>query len=103
MRSSYLLVSCRDVQHILGILLLAWYFLTPVLFSVSVLDDRPEQLRLLYLNPMTAVIVSYQRALLDGLPPQWSALGYSALFGVVVFILGFWYFARAKDDFESAL
>ncbi len=100
---SALAVFFRDVQHILGILLLAWYFLTPVLFSVSVLDDRPEQLRLLYLNPMTAVIVSYQRALLDGLPPQWSALGYSALFGVAVFILGFWYFDRAKDDFESAL
>src|SRR5439155_239256 len=59
---SALAVFFRDVQHILGILLLAWYFLTPVLFSVSVLDDRPEQLRLLYLNPMTAVIVSYQRA-----------------------------------------
>ena len=100
---SALAVFFRDVQHILGILLLAWYFLTPVLFSISVLDDRPEQLRLLYLNPMTAVIVSYQRALLDGLPPQWSALGYSALFGVAVFILGFWYFDRAKDDFESAL
>ena len=100
---SALAVFFRDVQHILGILLLAWYFLTPVLFSVSVLDDRPEQLRLLYLNPMTAVIVSYQRALLDGLPPQWSALGYSALFGVAAFILGFWYFDRAKDDFESAL
>jgi len=100
---SALAVFFRDVQHILGILLLAWYFLTPVLFSVSVLDDRPEQLRLLYLNPMSAAIVSYQRALLDGLPPQWDALAYSALFGVAVFILGFWYFDRAKDDFESAL
>ena len=100
---SALNVYFRDVQHILGILLLAWYFLTPVLFSVSVLDDRPEQLRLLYLNPMTAVIVSYQRALLDGLPPQWDALAYSAGVAIVLFIVGFWYFDRSKDDFESAL
>ncbi|HEV8654881.1 MAG TPA: ABC transporter permease [Candidatus Limnocylindria bacterium] len=100
---SALAVFFRDVQHILGILLLAWYFLTPVLFSVSILADKPEQLRLLYLNPMTAVIVAYQRALLDGLPPQWDALAYSALFAGAVFILGFWYFDRAKDDFESAL
>ena len=38
--------------------LLAWYFLTPVLFPVAVLSDRPDQLRLLYLNPMTSVIVA---------------------------------------------
>src|SRR6266513_851348 len=74
---SALAVFYRDVQHILGILLLAWYFLTPVLFSVSILDDRPQQMFLLYLNPMTAPIVAYQRALLDGLPPQWDALAYS--------------------------
>ena len=78
-------------------------FLTPVLFSVSILDDRPQQLFLLYLNPMTAVIVGYQRALLDGLPPQWDALAYSTVVAVVLFIAGFWYFDRAKDDFESAL
>jgi ABC-2 type transport system permease protein len=100
---SALAVFFRDVQHILGILLLAWYFLTPVLFSVSILADKPEQLRLLYLNPMTAVIVAYQRALLDGLSPEWDALAYSALFAVALFMLGFWYFDRAKDDFESAL
>src|SRR2546422_6960686 len=100
---SALAVFFRDVQHILGILLLAWYFLTPVLFSGSLLDDRPEQLRLLYLNPMTAPIVAYQRALLDGLPPQWDALAYSSAVAEGVLILGYWYFNRAKDDFESAL
>src|SRR3989442_10556873 len=86
---SALAVFFRDVQHILGILLLAWYFLTPVLFPVSLLEDRPEQLRLLYLNPMTAIIVAYQRALLDGLPPQWDALAYSTAVAIVLFVVGF--------------
>src|SRR3989449_4492942 len=100
---SALAVFFRDVQHILGILLLAWYFLTPVLFPVAVLSDRPEQLRLLYVNPMTAIVVAYQRALLDGLGPEWDALAYSAAVAIVLFVVGFWYFDRAKDDFESAL
>jgi ABC-2 type transport system permease protein len=100
---SALAVFYRDVQHILGVLLLAWYFLTPVLFPVAVLNDRPDQLRLLYLNPMTSIIVAYQRALLDGLAPQWDALAYSTVVAIVLFIVGFWYFDRAKDDFESAL
>ena len=100
---SALAVFYRDVQHILGILLLAWYFLTPVLFPVAVLNDRPDELRLLYLNPMTAIVVAYQRALLDGLAPQWDALAYSAGVAIVLFAVGFWYFDRAKDDIESAL
>ena len=96
-------VFFRDVQHILGILLTAWYFLTPVLFPVSIAADRPRELFLLYLNPMTSIVVGYQRALLDGLPPQWAPLAYSAVFAAVLFVLGFAYFRRAKDDFESAL
>jgi ABC-type polysaccharide/polyol phosphate export permease len=104
---AYLLAAAnvffRDVQHILGILLTAWYFLTPVLFPVSIVDARPVERELLYLNPMTAIIVSYQRALLDGLGPVWERLAYSTLFAVVVFVLGFAYFRRSKDDFEEAL
>jgi lipopolysaccharide transport system permease protein len=96
-------VFYRDVEHMLGVVLMAWYFLTPILFPISLLADRPRELFLAYLNPMTAVIVGYQRALLDGLPPEWPALAYSAAIGVAAFVLGFAYFGRAKDDFEAAL
>ena len=104
---AYLLAAAnvffRDVQHILGILLMAWYFLTPVLFSVEIVADKPTERELLYLNPMTSVIVSYQRALLDGLPPDWGRLAYSVGFAAFIFALGFAYFHRSKNDFEEAL
>ncbi len=104
---AYLLAAAnvffRDVQHILGVLLMAWYFLTPVLFPVAIVADRPTERELLYLNPMTAVVVSYQRALLDGLPPEWDRLGYSALVALAMFVLGFAYFRRSKAQFEEAL
>jgi lipopolysaccharide transport system permease protein len=104
---AYLLAAAnvfyRDVQHILGILLTAWYFVTPVLFSVEILADRPAERELLYANPMSAVIVSYQRALLDGLAPDWARLAYSAAVAIVLFFIGFAYFRRSSDDFEAAL
>lgn len=104
---AYLLAAAnvffRDVQHILGILLTAWYFLTPVLFSVEIVANRPLERELLYLNPMAAVVVSYQRALLDGEPPEWPRLAYSAAFALVIFLLGFLYFRRTKDEFEEVL
>ena len=96
-------VFFRDVEHILGVVLMAWYFLTPILFPISMLADRPREHFVAYLNPMTAIIVGYQRALLDGLPPEWPWLLYSAAFGLVAFVAGFAYFRRAKDDFEAAL
>jgi ABC-2 type transport system permease protein len=98
-------VHYRDVEHILGIVLLAWYFLTPVLFPISILaaPGRELQLFLLELNPMTGVVVGYQRALLDGLPPDWWTFGYSAAAAIVLFVAGFAYFRHTKDDFESYL
>ena len=96
-------VFYRDVEHILGVVLLAWYFLTPVLFPIAILANRPRELFLLQLNPMTGVIVGYQRALLDGLPPDWPTFGYSAAVALVLFVVGFAYFRRVKDDFEAYL
>jgi lipopolysaccharide transport system permease protein len=96
-------VFFRDVQHILSVLLVAWYFLTPVLFPIAIVEDRPRELLLLYANPMTAVIVSYQRALLDGLPPEWLGLAWSFAFGLIALVVGFAVFERAKDDFEGSL
>ena len=96
-------VFYRDVEHILAILLLAWYFLTPILFPISLVADRPRELLGLSLNPMTGIVVGFQRALLDGLPPDWGLLAWSGAVALVLFAIGFTYFRRAKDDFESAL
>ena len=96
-------VHYRDIEHILGVVLLAWYFLTPVLFPISGVADKPRELFLLQLNPMTGVVVGYQRALLDGLSPDWALLGYSTAVALVLFVVGFAYFRRTKDDFESYL
>ena len=96
-------VFYRDVEHILAILLLAWYFLTPILFPISLVADRPRELLGLSLNPMTGIVVGFQRALLDGLPPDWALLAWSAAVALVLFVVGFTYFRHAKDDFESAL
>jgi ABC-type polysaccharide/polyol phosphate export permease len=96
-------VFFRDIEHILGIVLLAWYFLTPILFPIAILANRPTELQLMYLNPMTAVIVGYQRAVLVGLSPAGGPLAYSAAVALAIFVGGFAYFRRVKDDFEAAL
>ena len=55
MLTSALTVYFRDLEHILGILSMAWMYLTPILYEVTVI---PEQYRsLIYMNPMTGIIL----------------------------------------------
>ena len=95
-----LAVFFRDVIHILGILLTLWYFLTPIIFPIA---DHPHQDFLLHLNPMTSIIVAYQRTVLDGTDPEWSWLAYSVAFALVVFAVGFAFYRRASVSFEEEL
>ena len=95
-----LAVFFRDVLHILGILLTLWYFLTPIIFPIAA---HPNESFLLQLNPMTPIIVAYQRTILDGVDPEWSWLAYSAAVAVGVFAIGFAFYRRASDSFEEEL
>lgn len=65
-----LAAALRDVVQVVGVLLSLGVFLSPVLFPVSLF---PEHWRwLLWLNPMTAPILGYQSALLQGAWPGWT-------------------------------
>lgn len=60
--------AMRDVQQVVGLLLTLGIFASPVLYPVAMF---PEELRwLLWVNPMTPVILGFQDVLLDGLWPQ---------------------------------
>jgi len=83
-------VYFRDVQYFLGILLTAWFFLTPIVYS---LDLVPPRLRpILALNPMAWDISSFQDVWFYGRLPNWSYfLGFCAvsaltlLVGIIVY------------------
>lgn len=85
-----LMAAMRDVQQLVGFLLAAGLFLTPILFSFEMF---PEAFRwVLWLNPMTPVVLGFQAQLLHGSMPQFEALlallawlgGLSLMLAVVV-------------------
>jgi ABC-2 type transport system permease protein len=62
-------VTYRDVQHLLNLILLAWFWLTPIVYPVSIL---PESIRrVIELNPITRMMTAYQGILLRGEWPSW--------------------------------
>jgi ABC-2 type transport system permease protein len=60
-------VRYRDTQHLVLLALLMWFWLTPIVYPSSLVWDtlgRHQIFKLLYLaNPMTAIVMGFQRAL----------------------------------------
>jgi len=67
---SSLNVRYRDVQHLIGLALLVWFWMTPIVYGAgtvytSMVDSRfgITAWRIYLLNPLTWVVIGFQRAL----------------------------------------
>jgi ABC-2 type transport system permease protein len=54
-------VYARDTQHLLELALLAWFWMTPIVYPYRQVADRVGSLFLL--NPITPIVITFQRAL----------------------------------------
>jgi ABC-2 type transport system permease protein len=125
--ASSLNVRYRDVQHLLEIALLAWFWLTPIVYPVTFVRDQLAGSGLLWMfkfymaNPLTAVVVAAQRAIyvhpvvtasngevVQVLPAggygfylQW--LGVAGAVSAVLLVVGLWTFRRLQADFAEEL
>jgi lipopolysaccharide transport system permease protein len=91
----------RDVEHLVQALLLPWFFLTPILYSLDQLpgvDDHPElEFLLHWVNFLTPPIEATRDVLFDGdLPAAGDAL-YTAVAAVAALALGAFVFNRVDD------
>src|ERR1700752_591931 len=94
-------VFLRDIAQGITLLLMAWMYLTPIIYPESIV---PERFRgWINWNPFTALIRCYRRIFLEGLPPDWSGLGYFSAVAIVVFVFGYWWFARTRKNFADVL
>ena len=96
---SALNVHFRDVRHILGNLIMMWFFATPILYpSTSI----PLKFRFItYINPMSMLIKAYRDILFYREFPDWFLLGITLCFGFLIFFLGNLIFNRYKESFPE--
>lgn len=93
-------VFFRDIENVLGIFLTIWMYLTPVIYSATLI---PENLRLLfYINPMTGVVNAYRDTILYGNFPDLGFL-YSAIFSIIIFSTGLAYFRKRAKYFADVI
>lgn len=98
---SALTVYFRDLEHILGIIVMAWQFLTPVMYPESFVPSQYQAI--LYLNPMTPIIISFRDVLYYGKMPVVENLVYAFLWSLIIFICGFLLFGKLQKDFAEEL
>jgi lipopolysaccharide transport system permease protein len=95
-------VRFRDTEHIVDVLLMAWFFLTPVFYSVE--DLSPRYARLIYIvNPMASIVSTYRLIFYDQAPPDVFFMLRMAGQALIVFVVAYLFFVRRAPDFAEEL
>lgn len=91
----------HDVRYLVGVILMIWFYITPIIYP---LDIVPERYKMLFeLNPLSRVVNAYRRVLLDGtsLGVESYLVGMGA--ALLVFLLGYYLFKRMEAGFADRI
>jgi lipopolysaccharide transport system permease protein len=94
-------VFIRDTAQFTQLVLMAWMYLTPIIYPETMIP--PAYRWLVNLNPLAPLIRSYRRILLEGAMPDWRGLLFTLFFALICFGLGYWWFERTKKAFADVL
>jgi lipopolysaccharide transport system permease protein len=104
---STLNVFYRDTMMVMDVVMLAWFFLTPVFYNIDILPDHYvvqgislDIHRLMYiLNPMASLINTYRDLLYWGYRTDMDFFLRTAATAVLFLLFGYWFFVRFSGRF----
>ena len=108
---STLNVFYRDTGMIMDVVMLAWFFLTPVFYSAAILPNsltvfgitiNPQRL-LFILNPMASLVTIYRDLLYWGYRTDLDFFVRTAVTALAALVFGLWFFHRYADRFGEEL
>lgn len=87
-------VFFRDFSHFLSIILMPWFWITPVFYSLGAV---PVSLRpLCYLNPMSYYVILYQEALFHFALPSLTIITGAFLISLLFIVIGYIVFIKKE-------
>lgn len=94
-------VYIRDLEHIMGVVSMAWMYLSPVVYGI---DFVPEAWHPWYLlNPMAPLVLSYRDILYYQRAPQLKNLAIAAGISLLIFCIGYLVFEKLQRRFAEVL
>lgn len=94
-------VFFRDVGQAFGVFLQFWFWLTPIVYPVTILPDFAQ--RLLVLNPMADLVQAYQQIIVRGEFPEWSTLIVPVVLATVLCLFSYRLFRRRSGEMIDEL
>lgn len=99
--ASAVTVYFRDLEHILGIISMAWMYMTPIMYDKAIVPER--LLPVFNLNPMTHVIECYRDVLYHKEIPDLTSLLSAAGLGILFLFIGCIVFSKLQKHFAEEL
>lgn len=94
-------VFFRDTSQVINVLMIFWFWFTPVFYSA---DMIPDSFRLIVaVNPMATVVTGYRNALLQHSRPDGEHILILLVWTLVAFLIGALFFRKSKPAFADVL
>ena len=92
-----LTVFFRDLGHLYGVLVLAWQYLTPVIYPIEILPDSVQ--RLMWINPLYYYVSYFRQIIMYGSIPDLRTNIICLTYGIVTILIGLLVFKKLQDKF----
>lgn len=86
-----------DIVYIFNVLLQVWFYLTPIIYPLSILPER--FLPLFRLNPLVHLLQIFRLLIYEGAMPSTMLWGLTSLLALITFFTGWIIFTRKVDEF----
>lgn len=90
-------VLIRDVQHLLGVGMLLWFYLTPVFYDIDRIN--PDTARWFALNPLAVMVTAHRALTLGATMPNWTLLTVWGLLSCAMLAASLTLFRTLEDAF----
>jgi lipopolysaccharide transport system permease protein len=98
---SSLNVYFRDLEHIMGIIIMAWFYLTPIVFTSSMI---PAKIKFIFdYNPMKVITEAFQSIFFYNQIPNLYDLSMVAIFSIVLLNFSFYVFKKLSRNFAEQI
>ena len=91
----------RDVGQAMGVILQFWFWLTPIVYPITILPEKAQAL--MAYNPMMYLMGAYQDILARGQMPDWFSLWPIAVLGIFFCITGLRLFRKHAGEMVDEL
>jgi len=101
-----LILSCsnvffRDTEHILTVGLLAWFFLTPIIYTFDYIPARFREI--VFINPMAGIVTAYRAVLMSDQVPDVRLIAASFVMAWAMLAMGIAIFQKFQVRFAEEL